>query len=291
MPELPEVEVTRRELAPRLLGRRISAVHTTAPSYFFLTSPARLKIRLKGRTVTDLGRRGKYLLARLDSGDMLLLHLGMTGQLFTAQARSPRLLSATARTSLTPQELAGFKPDRHTHLRLCFTDGGDDVIFRDVRKFGKVLLLPAGRSDARLDKLGVDALQARGADLLKATRKRRTPIKTLLLDQSVIAGIGNIYADEGLFLARVRPTRRADRVSPAECDRIVESCQAVLRRGIETGGSSISDYVRPEGGDGGYQDERKVYAREGLPCLNCGETIVRRVLGQRSAHYCPRCQR
>ncbi|NUO16306.1 MAG: bifunctional DNA-formamidopyrimidine glycosylase/DNA-(apurinic or apyrimidinic site) lyase [Planctomycetaceae bacterium] len=291
MPELPEVEVTRRELAPRLLGRRISAVHTTAPNYFFLTPPASLKRRLKGCVVVDLRRRGKYLLACLDSGDVLLLHLGMTGQLFTAKARSPRLLSATARSSLAPEQIAGFKPDRHTHLRLCFADGDEDVIFRDVRKFGKVRLLPSGQSDPRLDKLGVDALEATGADLFAAASKRRAPIKTLLLDQGVIAGIGNIYADEGLFLARVRPSRRADRVSAVECDRIVQSCQAVMLRSIETGGSSIADYVRPTGGDGGYQDERKVYAREGLPCPICGARIVRRVLGQRSTHYCPRCQR
>ncbi len=291
MPELPEVEVTRRRLEPHVVGRRIARVMTTKPSYFFLTPPNVLRRQLKGRRVEALERVGKYLLASLDDDSRLLLHLGMTGQLFTQSARSPRLLSSTAARALPPEAQRDFSPDQHTHLALHFDDGAERVFFRDVRKFGKVRWLAAGQSDARLDKLGIDALAATSAALLEAAKKRRTPIKSLLLDQSVLAGAGNIYADEALFLAGVRPGRAARRVTGPECERIVEALQRVLQRSIETGGSSISDYVAPDGSDGGYQDERRVYARTALPCLNCGTAIKRIVIGQRSSHYCAKCQR
>lgn len=291
MPELPEVEVTRREIAPVLVGRTIARVDTTKPSYFFLTPPATLKKRLAGRTVRDLVRHGKYLRALLDNGETLVLHLGMTGQLFAAGVKSPRLLSSTERGTLAPEQLAAFQPDKHTHLRLEFVDGGPQVMFRDARKFGKVLLLAPDASDRRLEKLGVDALEATGDELFEAARSRRIPIKTLLLDQQVIAGIGNIYADEGLFLAGVRPTRAANRVSRGQCRAIVSACKRVMLRSIETGGSSISDFVRPSGQDGGYQDERRVYARAGEPCRECGAKIRRVVLNTRAAHFCPRCQK
>lgn len=163
--------------------------------------------------------------------------------------------------------------------------------FRDVRKFGKVEWLPEGQGSPRLDKLGVDALLATGEQLHASTRKRRAPIKSVLLDQSVLAGVGNIYADEALFLAHVHPTLVAHRVSRARCHALVTAVQRVMLRSIETGGSSISDYVRPGGDDGGYQDERRVYARTGEPCPECGAVIQRIVVGTRGTHFCPRCQR
>jgi len=291
MPELPEVEVTRRQIEPWLLGRRVARVETTAPSYFFLTAPARLRRALPGRSAVRLERRGKYLIAELDDGSRLLLHLGMTGQLFTAGAASVRLLSAAARAALAPEEQPRFAPDAHTHLRLFFADEGPALLFRDVRKFGKVQLLAPGEDCERLRRLGTDALALDGAALFEATRGRQVAIKSLLLDQSVVAGTGNIYADEALFLAGVRPRRPARRVSRAECEAIAAAMRRVMLRSIETGGSSISDYVSPAGVDGGYQDERHVYARRGEPCPSCGTPIRRIVLGQRSAHYCPRCQR
>ena len=291
MPELPEVEVTRRRIAPHLVGRRIRRVRTTRPSYFFVTPPARLRRALAGRTATDLERHGKYLLATLDDGTRLVLHLGMTGQLFSAAATSPRLLSATARASLAPEEQRSFRPDAHTHLRFEFEDGGPEVYFRDTRKFGKVFWLPGGEAHPRLARLGIDALAVDGELLFSATRGRRVAIKSLLLDQSILAGVGNIYADEALFLAGVRPTRSAARVTRRECDAIARGLQQVLARSIETGGSSISDYVAPDGRDGEYQSERRVYARRGEPCFTCKTPIARVVIGARSSHYCPRCQR
>jgi formamidopyrimidine-DNA glycosylase len=291
MPELPEVEVTRRRIAPLLVGRTVSRVRTTRPSYFFLTPPDRLRRRLRGRRVEALERRGKYLLVRLDDGSRLLVHLGMTGQLFAEGTTSPRLLSATARAALLPDAQLRFRPDLHTHLRLEFADGGPQVWLRDVRKFGKVLWLGRGGEHPRLARLGVDALALRGSELHRASRGRTATVKSLLLDQSVVAGAGNIYADEALFLARIRPGRLAGRLSRAECDALARALRRVMRRAILTGGSSISDYVAPDGADGAYQDERHVYARTGEPCRRCATPIRRRVIGQRASHFCPRCQR
>ncbi|HEY5656785.1 MAG TPA: bifunctional DNA-formamidopyrimidine glycosylase/DNA-(apurinic or apyrimidinic site) lyase [Myxococcota bacterium] len=291
MPELPEVEVTRQRIAPFLVGRRIRSVRTTADSYFFLTRPEQLRRRLRGRTVTALQRRGKYLVAELDDDSRLILHLGMTGQLFSASASSVRLLSASARAALEPEAQVDFRPDSHTHLCLAFEDGGDPVYLRDVRKFGKVALLRRGEDHPRLERLGIDALQAGGEQIHRAARNRSVAIKNLLLDQSAIAGVGNIYADEALFLAGVRPTRRAYRVTKRECQAIAAALQQILRRSIETGGSSISDFIGPDGADGEYQSERRVYARAGQACGRCGAPIKRIVVGQRGTHYCPRCQR
>ncbi|HEY6877851.1 MAG TPA: bifunctional DNA-formamidopyrimidine glycosylase/DNA-(apurinic or apyrimidinic site) lyase [Polyangiales bacterium] len=291
MPELPEVETTRRAIAPKLLGRTIESVRVTAASYFFLTPPKELARRLTGRRVETLERHGKYLIAGLDDESRLFLHLGMTGQLFTASARSVRLLKKTKGGALTPEAQAKFISDVHTHLALHFADAGEEVLFRDVRKFGKVRWLPRGKSDPRLDKLGPDALTVTGPLLYEATRTRKTAIKTVLLDQEVIAGVGNIYADEALFRAGIRPRKSAKLLTRAQCDKLAQEVRAVLLRSIETGGSSISDYVRPDGSDGGYQNERKVYGRKDEPCSVCSTPIVRIVLAARSTHYCPHCQR
>jgi formamidopyrimidine-DNA glycosylase len=291
MPELPEVEVTRLRIAPVLVGRRVAAVRTSVRSYFFLTPPARLRRALPGRRIESLERRGKYLVAGLDDGARLVLHLGMTGQLFAEGARSPRLLSAARRAALAPEEQPRFRGDAHTHLRLAFSDGPPELWFRDVRKFGKVQLLAPGEPSPRLARLGTDALAISGEDLHRAARRRQVAVKTLLLDQSVVAGSGNIYADEALFLAGVRPTRRAWRVSRAECGAIADALRRVMQRSIESGGSSIQDFVGPDGSDGAYQDEHQVYGREGQSCPRCRAALRRVVLGQRSAHYCPSCQR
>jgi formamidopyrimidine-DNA glycosylase len=160
-----------------------------------------------------------------------------------------------------------------------------------VRKFGKVQLIAAGEPNERLDRLGPDALEVTGELFFAASRKRKIAAKSLLLDQAVLAGCGNIYADEALFLAGVRPGRRAARLTRSECDDLAASLRQVLQRSIETGGSSISDYIAPDGADGGYQDERRVYARTGEPCLVCETPIKRKVIAQRSSHYCARCQK
>ncbi len=290
MPELPEVEVTRRKIAPLLEGRRIARLRTTADNYFFRTKPGELRRRLVGRLVTRLSRRGKYLVAQLDDGASLVLHLGMTGQLFVEGASSLRLLSSTAAAARSPEEQPHFRPDEHTHLEIEFEDGGPRVFLRDVRKFGKVKWLAPGEEDPRLAKLGVDALEVTGPALYAGLRVRRVAVKNLLLDQAILAGVGNIYADEALFGARIDPLRPGHDLSEADCKRLITALRRVLERSIDTGGSSISDYVSPDGVDGSYQDERQVYGRGGLPCLRCGTEIRRVVLGQRASHFCPKCQ-
>ncbi len=268
----------------------IESVETTKDSYFFLTKPATLKRRLTGRTVRELSRLGKYLLAELDDGDRLLLHLGMTGQLFSSAVSSVRLFSAKTRGSLAPEALREFKPDAHTHLRLHFEDGGPSVLFRDVRKFGKVALIRAGTKDRAWTSWALMRFRPTAKPCSRPRAPARPRSRAYCSIKSVIAGIGNIYADEALFMAKVRPTRGARRVTAGECQAIVAAAKRVMERSIETGGSSISDYVTPDGSDGGYQDERKVYARKGLPCLVCKEPIRRVVIATRSTHYCPECQ-
>jgi formamidopyrimidine-DNA glycosylase len=267
MPELPEVETTRRQLVPLLVGRRIVGVRATRASYFFLTPPRRLARGLTGRRVDELRRVGKYLVAHLDDGARVLMHLGMTGQ------------------------IGALAWDQHTHLGLSFEDGRPEIAFRDVRRFGKVQLLEPGARSARLDRLGPDALLASGPALFTATRGRRAAIKSLLLDQSVLAGVGNIYADEALFLARIRPTRPAGRLTREAWERLAAAIRRVLEGGIQAGGSTISDFLSPYGEEGRYQDDHQVYGREGEACPRCRARIRRIVLGQRSSHYCPRCQR
>jgi formamidopyrimidine-DNA glycosylase len=289
MPELPEVEVTRRLLAPKTVGRRITSVRCGPPSYFFLTPPRTLARQLAGLAITSLERQGKYLLMGLGDGRRLLLHLGMTGQLFMAGSSSPRLLTLAGHGAPSAKNKAA-QVDPHTHLELEFEDGLPGLRFRDVRKFGKVRLLAPGESDARLEKLGPDALLADGEALFRQARKRRVPIKTLLLDQGVLAGVGNIYADEALFSSGIRPTRSAQRVTRKEYLALAANVARVLTRSIETGGSSISDFIAPDGSDGQFQNERRVYAREGEGCSTCSTPILRIVIGQRSSHYCPICQ-
>lgn len=286
MPELPEVELVGRYLRPHLLTRRIRHVDTTPPSYFFLTPPMTLRRKLRGESVESLDRVGKYLVARLSSGQRLLLHLGMTGQLILEGAQSPRLLHGPS--TLPPSR---FTRDVHTHLVLDFADSGPSLYFRDTRKFGKVRLLGRDESDPRLDKLGPDALTVTGQVLFVASRKRRVKVKSLLLDQTVTAGIGNIYADESLYLAGIHPERPAMSLSEVDCAALARILRRVLRHSIDAGGSSIDDYVHPDGSDGGFQRTFRVYGRAGDPCRKCRSPIERIVIGQRSSHFCGRCQR
>lgn len=273
VPELPEVELVGRYLRPRLLKRRIARVVTSRPSYFFLTPPALLRRRLRGEVIESLERIGKYLLLRFSSERRLLLHLGMTGQL---------ILPVTSSVD--------FAPDQHTHLTLEFSDAGPLLHFRDTRKFGKVKLLDTNEAEPRLDKLGVDALAVTAELLFSASRKRRAKIKSLLLDQTAIAGIGNIYADESLYLARIHPELQAHALSFDQCAVLAQMVRRVLRHSIRFGGSSIDDYIHPDGSDGRFQAKHQVYGREGQPCRSCKTPIQRIVIGQRSSHFCPRCQ-
>lgn len=290
MPELPEVEVVRFRLVEAHCNREIAEVRTTKNNYAFLTPPAQLRRHLLGHRFTVIVRQGKYLLFSLEDKSRLVVHLGMTGQLFSSRAVSPRLVNKQSRVQAARNRPGPFVPDKHTHLSLVFADQGEQLHFRDCRKFGKLLWLAPGATDKRLERLGADALSITARTLAKGLANRRICIKSLLLDQSVLAGVGNIYADEALHRAKIAPQRSAQSLNSEEVRRLTGTLRNVLTRAIALGGSTIDDYVHPDGSDGQFQNSFSVYGRAGQPCLRCQESIVRVVIGQRSTHYCPNCQ-
>jgi formamidopyrimidine-DNA glycosylase len=270
VPELPEVETVVRGLAPELTGRRVTAVEVRERRLRGGVA-ADFARRLTGRVIRGVSRRGKYLLAALDDGAIWLVHLGMTGRLTLAGADHVAL--------------------RHDHV-LVRLDDGRLVAYNDARRFGRLAVIQpedlAAETGEGLDPLG--PLFTPEA-LFALRRKRRTSVKALLMDQPRIAGIGNIYANEILFHAAIRPRRRAARLTRRECGRLVAATHAVLAEAIGRGGSSIADYRDGLGQPGWFQLEHRVYDRAGAPCAVCGTAIRGRVLVGRSTFYCPRCQR
>jgi len=265
MPELPEVETIARRLRQPLIGRVFTGVCVMWERTVG-TPVAALKERLPGQRVEGLRRRGKYLVLQLSGDDSLIFHLGMTGDLQVCPATDPL----------------------HRHDRLALSlDDGRQLRFRDPRKFGRVYLTedPA----QVLGRLGPEPLDtAFTQDDFSALFDRRSArIKPLLLNQAFIAGLGNIYADEALFLAGIRPDRRANTLREEEKRRLYRAIRRVLRTAIEHKGSSLADEAY-QGGN--YQQRFLVYGRKGQPCLECGSSIRRIRLNQRSAHFCPRCQ-
>jgi len=271
MPELPEVEVIRRDLVPHVEGRRIRSATIAAPRLTRRRGASdEVEASLAGKRVQALRRRGKFLVFDL-GGESLVVHLGMTGQL---------------RWSVGD---GGFRPDRHTHAQLAF-EGGGSLYYRDIRKFGEMFILPTEDVEHTLG-LGVEPLSpAFTPEALRAICRAATRIKPLLLNQTKIAGVGNIYADEALFLAGIRPTRRARALRPGELESLHRAIRTILRSGIRHRGSSISDYRDACGRPGHFVALHRVYHRHGKPCLRCGALIRRIVLGQRSTHFCPTCQ-
>jgi formamidopyrimidine-DNA glycosylase len=274
MPELPEVETIRRRLAPVLEGATIESAEIVDPRLTRPVEPESVARALVGERIASVERRGKYLLVRLASGRILVVHLRMTGSLRHA-----------ARGTL-PE-------DAHRRATLEL-DSGADLAYRDVRRFGTWELLDADHVRpyfaARLgpEPLAASFTAARFARLLEG---RRAPIKAFLLDQRRIAGVGNIYADEALWRARIHPLRTAGELSSDEIAQLHRALRAALRKGIELQGSTLSTYVTPDGNTGGMQHEFHVYGRLGEPCDRCGRPIVRIVVGGRGTWYCPHCQR
>jgi formamidopyrimidine-DNA glycosylase len=269
MPELPEVEVTRRGLTPHLAGRVISAVEVRQPRLRWPVPPA--VRRLAGLTVRGVHRRGKYLLVDLGDGH-LILHLGMSGSLRVLPPGTPA--------------------EKHDHFDLVL---GDRVLrLRDPRRFGAVLWTKqAVHAHPLIANLGIEPL-SRALDparLHALTRAHRAAIKLFLMDGRRIVGVGNIYASESLFRAGVDPRTPANRLSLARCALLAKAIKVTLRAAIRAGGSSLRDYVSADGHAGEFQSRSRVYDREGKPCRRCGATIRRLVQGQRSTFYCPRCQK
>jgi formamidopyrimidine-DNA glycosylase len=271
MPELPEVETVVAELRPHLVGRRILTAEVFWQRTIAAPDLPAFAARLRGTQITSLGRRGKYLLFELDSGDVLIIHLRMTGRLEIVPGDSP------VRTG--------------PHVRAWFDiSGGESLVFTDARKFGRIWL--AQEPAEVLGSLGPEPLdwQFDAARLAGRIQRRRVAVKALLLDQSVVAGIGNIYADEALFLAGIHPLRPGVSLSADEIDRLHDAIRQVLREAISQQGTTLRDYRPPYGLEGAYQHQLRVYQQTGRPCPRCGTPIERIRVTQRSTHFCPHCQ-
>jgi formamidopyrimidine-DNA glycosylase len=272
MPELPEVETVRARLEPVLTGRRFERVEIHDPRLVRPYEPAEVAAELEGERVAAVERRGKYLIFRFESGRVLLIHLRMTGSL-----------------RHTSGDLAE-DPHRRAVVRL---DNGSDVAYRDVRRFGTWLLLEPGELEPYLGtRVGDEPLDAlfTAARLGERLAKRRAPIKSALLDQRTLAGLGNIYVDEALWRAKVHPLRAAESLDRNELRRLHKAVRAALEAGIARQGSTLRDYALPDGASGSMQHEFKVYGREGEPCDRCGTPISKTRVAGRGTWFCSTCQ-
>ncbi|HET7052525.1 MAG TPA: bifunctional DNA-formamidopyrimidine glycosylase/DNA-(apurinic or apyrimidinic site) lyase [Solirubrobacterales bacterium] len=288
MPELPEVETVCRQLEPELEGKRIESLEVSDPRWCRPMPPVELEAALAGRTIERLGRRGKYLLLGLDGGQTLVMHLRMTGNLVLVEGDE----------KLDPSEgMRLYEGERSTserHLRARFVlDDGREVWFTDPRRFGEALLLDDDELDAHFaPRLGIEPFSAEftPAALGEIAASRSVPLKSFLLDQKGIAGVGNIYADEALFRARLHPLSPAGSMKPEHLEGLRDAVVAALEAGIDGGGASIDDYRDGRGEKGRMQDEFLVHTREGEPCPRCDGTIERIVVSGRSTYFCPGCQ-
>ena len=276
MPELPEVEVTRRGLLPHLPGKTITAVKWSNKRLRTPIPRKLLQEAIKGQLVQTIDRRAKYLLFRMASGSVLILHLGMTGKIGLFEQATP-----TA---------------RHDHLRLLL-ENDMEMRFNDSRRFGSILVWPAGQA-AELEKQfsatkGIEPFSNgfTPAALRQMAVKRRQPVKNFLMDSRLIAGIGNIYANETLFAAGIHPETPVNRISAAQWQVIISNCRGILERAIEAGGSTISDFVGSSGSQGYFQLQLAVYGQTDTPCPSCGKAICKKTVGGRATFFCPNCQK
>lgn len=272
MPELPEVETIVRDLRGRLVGRRIERVEVVLPKVVAAPAPEEFVRLVAGRRITGIGRRGKYLLVNLDGGWVLVLHLRMTGQLVY---------------TIDPEPFP-----KHTHLMLYLDRGL--LRFTDLRQFGRVRLVPEDELDRvpGLRELGVEPLGPKftEADFVARLRRSRRMIKPLLLDQTFLAGLGNIYTDEALHRAGIHPERDASGLADGEARALYHAIREVLAEGINFRGTSVQHYVDGAGQPGRFQDILRVYGKQGVPCPACGTPVQRIRCGGRGTHYCPHCQ-
>jgi formamidopyrimidine-DNA glycosylase len=274
VPELPEVETVRRRLAPVLEGRGFEQVDIADHRLTRPADPREVARELEGERVAVVDRRGKYLIVRFESGRALLVHLRMTGS----------FLHAVEGT--LPED-----PHRRAVVRL---DDGSDVGYRDVRRFGTWLLLEPDEVDAYIAaRVGREPLEDayKARHLAERLERRRAPIKAAILDQRTVAGVGNIYADEALWRARIHPLTPAESLGADEVKALHRAIRQALQLGIRRQGSTLRDYRLPDGAEGGAQHEFKVYGRGGEPCERCGTPIDKIRVGGRGTWYCPACQR
>ena len=272
MPELPEVETIRRAISPLILGQRLREL-TSSGAKMRRHFPLELAHRqLVGRTINALTRQAKFLLLHFEEGDRLLVHFGMSGRF----AREQELSTAAAR--------------KHIHVSLHFD--GEALHFIDPRRFGFVDFLPKGTQDPSLQRLGLDPLRPDFATAIAPILKaHRRPLKTLLLDQSLIGGVGNIYANEALWHAQIKPSRRGCDTSLQRLELLGNAITQILHQAIAGSGTTLRDFALPGGEAGGYFEELSVYGRQNLPCLRCGKALQSDKLGGRQTTWCKGCQR
>jgi formamidopyrimidine-DNA glycosylase len=274
MPELPEVETVVQGLERRALGRRVAAVEVRHPGVI-VGSAREFASSLEGRRLVTVSRKGKALALELAAEDgsrprFLLVRLGMTGQ-FTVKPHEAPL-------------------DSHTHVLLALDDGREELRFRDVRRFGRLRSCTREELEAVLGALGPDAQRVTERQFLAAMRGRHGAIKSWLMNQNLLAGLGNIYADEALFEARLHPLAQPGRVSAEKAHRLYKAVRKVLDRAVQLGGTTFSDYLNAEGRPGAFLEKLRVYQHTGEPCRRCGHAIRRMVIAGRSSHFCPQCQ-
>jgi formamidopyrimidine-DNA glycosylase len=281
MPELPEVETVARGLRQTILGRRIVSV--TLGKTDFIDDPVALEQHLPGRRIDAVERYGKFMLLRLSAAERangqfsedaakqasLLVHLGMTGQMAPSCAQAPR--------------------EKHTHVCMLLDDGRE-LRYTDVRRFGRIAYLTEAPLAQELTRFGADPLEVSEEEFAKRIRGRRARIKALLLDQGVLRGVGNIYADESLWRAKIHPAQLGTKLSRKQAETLRGALQEILRKAIVLRGSSISDFLDAEGEPGEYQRHHRAYGREGKPCYRCKSAIRRGIVAGRSSYFCPKCQ-
>ena len=287
MPELPEVETIRRQLAPAIAGRRIERARVLDPRWTRPVAPARVEAALAGRRIEAVERRGKYLLLRLDDATTLAMHLRMTGNLLLRDGDA-------SERRLGGQRLYEGSPDARYLRAALELDNGLELWFTDPRRFGQAVVLRAGQIEPYFaSRVGIEPLSGEltAESLGRVAFGRRAPLKSFLLDQSGIAGVGNIYADEALWRARLHPLSPAGSMRPEHWEELRGGIIGALEAGLAAGGASIDDYRDTRGESGTMQDEFLVHTRAGEPCRRCGETIRRIVVGGRSTYFCPGCQR
>jgi formamidopyrimidine-DNA glycosylase len=267
LPELPEVETIRRQLAPLVEGRTLRRLEVLDPRWCAPLGPGEVRDAVEGRAVEHLGRRGKYLVWELEGDVFLLCHLRMTGT---------------------------FLLEPNPYLRVTLDLGDTALHFCDPRRFGtgELAVGPEARDAFFATRLGIEPLggELTGERLRALARGRRTPVKAFLLDQRKVAGVGNIYADEALFRARVHPLRPAGSLRPAQYEALAEAVRDALTSGLDAGGATIDDYRQVDGVYGGFQHEFLIHLREGEPCLDCGREVVKFWVGGRGTYVCERCQ-
>jgi len=290
MPELPEVETTVRDLSEKIIGRKIVDVFCDSPNLIKKPSSfASFKKEITGKKILDIQRRGKYILFFLSHNKVLIAHQKLTGHFLYGKWKKEK-------GQWIPLLEGALNDPMNKFIHLVFVlDNGWMLALSDLRKFARIELIDKEefKNHKELNSLGPDALDPKltPKKFVEIVASKKRPIKQVLMDQTLIAGIGNIYSDEALFDAGIHPLRKANELSNEELKKLFNSIKKVLKRGLETGGESISDYRHIDGTKGNFDKYRKVYRREGEKCKRCGALIQRKKLGQRSTYFCPNCQK